>query len=100
MGGAERWEKESDVCHKNNWLFDFGSEFIAEGEKIFGLLCEREGKKRKQATTLLSLGELKCKTQRGRKFSKYWYKQEITPTHLSLYDSVGGASTKTKMAKY
>lgn len=45
-------------------------------------------------TTLLSLGELKCKTQRQRhrKFSKYWYKQEITPTHLSIYDSVGGAS--------
>lgn len=101
-GGAERWEKESDVCHKNNGLFDFGSEFIAEGEKIFGLLCEWEGEKtrRKQATTLLSLGELKCKSQRCRKFSKYWYKQEITPTHLSLYESVGGASIKTKMAKY
>lgn len=101
-GGAERWEKESDVCHKNNCLFDFSSVYIAEGEKIFGLLCEWEGEKtrRKQATTLLSLGELTCKTQRCRKFSKYWYKQEITSTHLSLYDSVGGASIKTKMAKY
>lgn len=35
-GRTERWEKEPDVCHKNNWLFDFSSEFIAEGGRYLG----------------------------------------------------------------